>query len=254
MEPIISEIKKKKELSDLPNDLVKEELDKILKKYNFKLTDNKKTNKTIIKLVRAELRKYSGRYEISSKKRDSLMDENNWEELLKKHSSTKERINSYPEIKELIFKNKPKSILDLGCGINPIAIANKNTKYYAYDIKEKELNLLKEFFKKENILGEVFFVDIRKVKEYPKTDICLIFKVLDLVDSKRHENAKIIFEKVKSKEIIISFSTRTLSGKKMSVPRRPWFEKYLEKNNISFEVYQTINEIFYIIRRKPLHQ
>ncbi|MDP4039472.1 MAG: hypothetical protein Q8P57_02745 [Candidatus Pacearchaeota archaeon] len=249
---IISEIKKKKELSDIPNSLIKEILEKSLKK-NFKNSieeiKNKKQLKIIIKEVRSELRKYTGRFQISSKKRIALLKENRIEELLKTHSSTKERFLDYKILKSEIKKLNPSSILDLGCGLNPIIIANNKIKYYAYDIKKDELNLISEFFKNNKINGKTVYKDIKKVKRFPKTDLTLILKVLDIIDQKGHRNAKEIIQKISSKNIIASFSLITLSGKPMSFPRRYWFEKTLEILNLKFKVKRTKTEIFYIINR-----
>ena len=54
---------------------------------------------------------------------------------------------SNDELKEIIKKLNPKSILDLGCGINPLALAEKGVKYYASDINSEDLNIVREFFK-----------------------------------------------------------------------------------------------------------
>jgi len=56
-------------------------------------------------------------------------------------------------------------------------------------------------------------------------DLCLIFKVLDIIEKKTHKNAEKILKAINAKRMIISFSTRTLSGKPMEYPRRLWAEK-----------------------------
>ncbi len=252
MNQLVSKIKEKRELSDLPDSLVKEALKDYLKKRNIDIPKKEKQQKIIVKEVRAELRKYTGRFQIKSpfEKRKKLLEEYKIIELLKTHTSTKERLDDYDKIKELIYSSNPKSILDLGCGLNPIAIAKNGVKYYAYDIKESELRLIELYFKKNKIQGKTFFEDIREIEEFPKTDMCLIFKTLDIIESKGHKKAMEILQKIPSKKIIVSFSTKTLSGKPMNSPRRQWFENLLNALNYKFEIFKIKNEIFYIIEKK----
>ncbi|MCH7536068.1 MAG: hypothetical protein IH948_10090 [Bacteroidetes bacterium] len=107
----------------------------------------------------------------------------------------------------------------------------------------------KEFFKKNKIKGKTFLRDIRKIKEFPKTDLCLIMKTLDIVETKGHSQATKIMKNLNSKNIIVSFSTRTLSGKPMNSPRRQWFENLLENLEYKFKIINSNNEVFYFIEK-----
>jgi len=246
---VIKKIKEKPELSDLPNSLVKEVLENYLKKNKLKIPENKKQLKLIVKEIRAELRKYTGRFQIKDKKRRELLEKNKIQDLLKTHSSTRERINQYDTLKNLIKKLGPKSILDLGCGLNPIAISKSfpKIKYFVYDIKGNELKLIDYFFKKNKISGQTFLKDIKSLKKFPKTDLTLILKTLDIIETKNHDHAREILKKLKSKNIIVSFSTKTLSGKPMRFTRRLWFENILESLGKKFKTKKIDNEIFYIM-------
>jgi hypothetical protein len=252
MEELINQIRKKKELTDISINLVKDVLDNYLEKNNFRMPETKKERKVIIKEVRAELRKYVGRFQVSGskKKRLELLRENKIDCLLKTHSSTKERLESgtYKLLFHYLTEISPNSILDLACGLNPLSVSSEfpKSKYYASDIKVDELNLLKEFFKKNKISGETFVADIRNEKTYPKTDVCLLLKVLDIIEKKGHKKTKNLLEILKCKNLIISFSTKTLSGKKMRFPERRWLEPILKDLNYIYKIEESSNEIFYI--------
>ncbi|MGV8142870.1 MAG: hypothetical protein ACP5NS_04555, partial [Candidatus Pacearchaeota archaeon] len=74
MDSIVLEIKSKKELSDIPDDIVTEALSQYLEKHKISLPENKKARKFLIKAIRSELRRYSGQYSLSSKsKKDKLL-------------------------------------------------------------------------------------------------------------------------------------------------------------------------------------
>ena len=175
-------------------------------------------------------------------------------ELLKSHTSTKERLAFYPKFKNIVKKINPNSILDLGCGLNPIALSNffPNTFYYAYDIKKEDILLVEKFFKKNNINGKLFIADIRKVENFPKADLTLILKTLDIIDTKNHFISKSILKNIECKYFIISFSTHTLSGKPMNFPRRAWFENILKELNFKFAIIKSKNEVFYVAEKNKL--
>ncbi len=185
---LLKKIKQKKELIGLADSIVFSSLEKYLQKYKINLNEiSKKQLKIIIKDLRAELRILTGRFQKSLKDKSKIFASNKIERLLKTHSSTAERLEFYPELKKIISSLNAKSILDLGCGLNPLVLASSKTYYYAYDIREDELFMIKEFFKKNKIRGKTFVYDLRAIQgDLPKADICLLFKVLDIIDDKKH--------------------------------------------------------------------
>lgn len=248
---LVKKIKEKKELSSLADQLIIDTLNNYLKKHNLSLEKvSDPDSKIIVKEVRAKLRVFSGRYQKSLKDRKKFLNDNSLQELLKTHSSTAERLEFYPTLKKIIKELKVNSILDLGCGLNPIALASPEIKYNASDIKQDELSLIKLFFKKNQIKGNVFIYDLKRIKEdLPKSDLCLLFKVLDILEEKEHKIAEEIIKKTPCKKILVSFATKKLSGKPMSQPRRFWFEKMLTRLNLKFEKFSSRNEIFYLIEK-----
>ncbi len=244
---LIEEIKRKKELSGLADSLVSNISENYLKKHNITLKNLKqKEIRIIIKDIRAELRNLAGRFQKSLKKIE-LKDEN-INEILKAHASTSERFDFYPELKSLIKSLKISSILDIGCGLNPIALADKKVYYYASDINEENLRLIRKFFQEYKIRGEVFIYDIKNPNtNLPKADLCLMLKLLDIIETKSHEISKAIIKKIDCKYILISFATTTLSGKKMRHPKRKWLEFLLKNLNYEYKTFSSNNELFYLV-------
>lgn len=225
---IILKIKEKKELSGISNKIIEEILDNYVKSNAINLSNIKERDvKLIIKFVRDKLRKLSGRFS----------------------RSAEERLEFYPELKSLIEKLKIKSILDLGCGQNPIYIAEKNITYYACDINESDLTKVREHFQKNKIKGKVFFCDLRKDNKFPKADICLILKVFDAIETKGHKLAEKILLSLNCKYILISFPTKTLSGRPMNHPQRGWIERLLTRLGYKFEIIKSKNEIYYLSQK-----
>lgn len=251
MENIIKKVKEKPELNNLPDSLVENAINEYLKKNRLQIPKSEKEIKLVVKEIRAELRKYAGQYASKEniKKREELLSENNFDDLLKQHSSTRERLGDYDFVKSIISEINPKTILDLGCGINPIAISKKGIKYHCYDINENDLKIVREFFAKNDIDGDTHHLDIRNIEVYPKVDLCIIFKVLDILGNNRNEISQSLIKNIDSKFFLVSFATRTLSGKKMNSPYRRWFEKILKNLKLNYEIKRTNQELFYIIKK-----
>lgn len=253
LKELVQKIKKKKELSGIDNSIVLAALERCLKKAGLDASMLSGQNeKIIISDTRAELRKISGRFQAFSKEwknRFELLEQNNIPALLKTHSSTAERIDFYPKLKEFIASLNVNSILDIGCGINPIALASKGTCYYACDINEEELALIGEFFKSRGINGKIFVCDVEKtqISSLPKAELAIIFKVLDIIPNKIKVTESLL-SNLGSKYLLFSFSTKTLSGKQMKFPRRFWLERIIKKRNLNYKLFSSPNEIFYFIR------
>lgn len=251
---IVAKIQKKKELAGLSSSIVTRAVAQYMKKIPINQEQlTPRQEKLLIKEVRAELRSLTGQFQKSAGKRQYLFEHNDILNLLKTHTSTAERLSFYPQLKKIIHDLKARSILDLGCGLNPIALAEPALLYYALDIKEDELALVKRFFDKNKINGEVKIADLRTLhaNELPSADICLLFKVLDLIEQKGHKRAEALISAIPCRYILASFSTKTLSGKSMNHPQRGWIEQLSKRLGFSFTLINSRNEIFYLIE-KPI--
>ncbi len=138
---IVADIKRKKELAELSDAFLLEKVILHLQK-NQKLTSflEEKCNpksavyKETIKRIREQLRRSYGLFHphqtppeillhwstTTPKEQSDLLNE-----ILKTHSSTKERLTAYPSLYKRIFDitGKPSSILDLACGLNPFSLS-----------------------------------------------------------------------------------------------------------------------------------
>ncbi|PIN93764.1 hypothetical protein COU54_01895 [Candidatus Pacearchaeota archaeon CG10_big_fil_rev_8_21_14_0_10_31_24] len=251
IQEIISKVKEKRELQGISNDIIQEILNKYLSKYRINLTAiNPSGLKLLIKEIRSELRNYNGRFQINLQDRDNLIGDEDYDSLLKTHTSTSERFEDYRSIKEFISSCKVKSILDLGCGLNPLAMADSSVKYYASDIREDELKIISRFFKSNKIDGQTFIYNLKNItQDLPSVDICFLMKVLDILEKKSHKLAEKILSSIDTKYFLISFSTKTLSGRPMNHIRRVWMEYSLKRLNYQFKILKLKNEIFYLVTK-----
>ncbi|MSS75253.1 hypothetical protein EXS73_03530 [Candidatus Pacearchaeota archaeon] len=231
MDALIAKIKNKKELSGIPDKYIATLLAPY---YTKNKTISSKDEKMLLKIIRNQLRKTTGRYHTKSGT---------------EHVSTAERTFFYPQLDEKIAALHPKSILDVGCGQNPLFQARKGIFYYAYDLNEKDLARVQAHFTHEQIAGIIKTTDITQETSFPKVDLVLAYKILDIIDTKGHPKATQVLRALDTKHLLASFPTISLSGKKMKTTHRLWFEQALRTNGYTFETFASSNELFYLARR-----
>ncbi len=287
---LIQDIKNKKELKNLDDSFVSEKLNsffenrtyeqekqKIISKLNnsksYKQFMKSKEHDFLLKSIRAELRTIYGVFiDEHSNKKEELLKEKKYKEILNLHQSTKERIKSYDEIYKQIFnmlkknsdekiKNKKISIMDLACGLNPISavfIKEKINKYFASDISKSDCNFLNEFFKIEKIDGNAVAYDLTKSDDVDKIsklskeyDVCFLFKTLDSIEFIEWGLSEKLIEKIHSKFIVVSFPTLSIGGKKtIDKTKRKWFEDLLILKEYKYKTFEVDTELFYFVKNK----
>lgn len=276
---LISDIKKKKELQSIDDNFVRESLIKHLQqepKLLNSLRDNfnpkSKAYVSVIKTIRSQLRRVYGLFRDDPSKRKKLVQEllmasgagttqraDIIKQILSTHSSTEERLLFYDRLYAEIFAitGKPKTLLDLGCGINPFSFSYTKLQkcvYFAQDINEEEIGSINQYFQllhKENssFSGKAVVADIAAAV-FPTADVCFLFKMTDVIDKgKGHKKTEELLKRIPAKYIVVSFPTKTMSGKEMTAPRRSWMEWLCKRLGYEYTVLEFPNELFYVVKK-----
>ncbi len=256
---LVADIKQKKELRGISAAFVLKELEKVLRKETklqkellLRWNSRSSAYKMVVKKVREQLRRVYGLFRVIEQGK-----------TLETHLSTKERWSFYSELYRQLFAitGKPKIILDLGCGLNPLSLPFmklKEVRYYAYDLSEEEIQIINSFFQKKHenhkkVVGKAILADITdipKMKELPAADVAFLFKVTDVLDrNKGHTVTEEVLKAVPAQYVVVSFSTKTMSGKLMTAPRRKWMEWLCWRLGWKYAVLEFKNEIFYVARK-----
>jgi len=289
---LLQEIKRKKELQEISDEFVVKELLNYLRqdhKAQKFLSQLKPLNpksaqyKTILKEVRAKLRIVYGlfREDRDLSRREELisdllakapsltsnllsaktvLDYQAIIEILKTHSSTKERAGLYEKLYQDIFAitGPPRTILDLGCGINPFSIPLMkldSLRYYAYDLSVEEIEGLNDFFRllsriNPEVIGKAEVLDILQFSRLPPADIAFLFKMTDVLEQgKGHKVTERILKLIPASFVVVSFPIKTMSGKKMNFPRRRWIELMCKRLGYAFNLIESENELFYVLKK-----
>lgn len=225
-----------------------------------------KSEKSLIKAVKNKLHQIYGAflYKEYLKRIDDLLlllERNNRSikdiiiEILKLHQSTKERIGIYEEVYKEIFEvtQKPNSILDLACGLNPFSIPFMNIggpiEYYAYDIDSALVERINKFLNILDYRGLAKRKDVLFENIEESTDICFIFKFLPIAERIKKGLALKLLSGINSKFIIVSFPLKSIGGKEKGMLENysRTFEPIFEEKYKITKKFILGNEIFYIL-------
>jgi len=176
-------------------------------------------------------------------------------EIMRRHHSTNMRLKNLEEFYSAIFSRLPpvRSIADIACGFHPLAIPwmslHRSTKYYAYDIYEDLIEFLKRFMSLVDVEG---YAEVRDVVQYPpkvKVDLAFILNTIPVLEQIENGAGVKIFNMVRADYKVISFPTKSLSGKNKGMRSyyESVFQRILQKKRDVWKL-ETVNELVYIVK------
>jgi hypothetical protein len=270
---IITKVRTKK-YATVDEQVVREKINEFLKKEPklakklSSFAEKSSEVERIIKYVKQELHRSYGAFQKEHTKRAALLEKlrsvktekeflDIHKQLLLTHSSTKERIALYDHLYDELFKKTGvrNIVLDLGCGLNPASLPwmNIQKRYIASEFNRSDTEFIQHYFslvknKFPNVELQTEVIDLKrdleKLKKIP-ADVVFAWKVFDILTTKEVEA---VVKSCNATYLIASFSTKTLGEKRMTKPRRTWFEMMLNRIDVEWDTKEYDNEIFYIIR------
>jgi hypothetical protein len=269
MRELISAIKAKRGLANLDDAFVEERVLKIFssdarikRKFeqskSFAQFSRSREYDLLLKAVRKELRVIYGVFQRDGRRMPSSEEE--LDAVLATHVSTRERMPYldalYAELARRI--PAPKVLLDLGCGLNPLtwhAMARHGWRpqVIGIDVSSEDVRFLEEAMRALKIPGKAITLDL--VKGHAKldaisADVALCLKLLDTLEEQERYVSYALLDRVRAPWIVVSFSTLSLGGKKrISVAKRAWFERLLERKGWPHETFTVGDELVYVVRK-----
>jgi len=177
--------------------------------------------------------------------------------ILESHQSTSERMSIMEKAWEEVFgiSGKPRSVLDIACGLNPFAIPfmglPKKTKYIAYDIDVRIADYLNRFFAIMGIAGRAECRDIL-VRPYEKeVDVALLLKTIPSLEQQSIGSGREIIENLKAKCVVVSYPTASLSGidRGMAENYHESMMRMISGLEVEHELVEFSGEVFYVIKK-----
>jgi 16S rRNA (guanine(1405)-N(7))-methyltransferase len=181
-------------------------------------------------------------------------------EIMESHTSTSERVLFMEQFYPDLFKRigKPKKILDLACGLNPFAVLwmdlEQDVEYYAYDIDTRFIALINTFFGYLNRNYKAQCSDILVSIPEKEADVVFLLKTLTCFEQQEKGISEKIITSLKAKHIVISFPSRSLTGKAKGMENyyHSFAVELINHLNLDYFKLDYPNEVFYVLNKKLL--
>lgn len=176
-------------------------------------------------------------------------------QVLAQHASTAERIPFMTEFYRILFEEigTPTSILDLACGLHPLAFPWMNlstsTQFHAYDILQPRIDLINDFFQK---IGMAALAENRDILVSPPpihADLAIFFKEAHRFDKRQPGCNRAFWAHLKVDLLAVSLPVQNLSGTHslLEQHRRLVLENLPQPKFVSELIIE--NEIVFLIER-----
>ncbi len=159
--------------------------------------------------------------------------------ILALHASSKERLPCIDAFYAFVCgemrgkTGRAASVLDIGCGFHPFALpwmeAGRDVRYHAFDIGSGNVETLNRYFARAGFANARALLR-NALEELPGTacDVAFVLKLLPLLEQQRKGSAKDLLERISAARIVVSFPTRSLSGREKGM--ESFYSDFMEKN------------------------
>lgn len=156
------------------------------------------------------------------------------EAILRLHASTRERLDYVAELYAAVWRltGRPKSVLDLACGLNPLALPwmglPEDVSYTCIDIDHRLIALIDRLFqlavRQERRTGfqPVFAARCDDILVSPPTDtpdVALLMKTLPCLEQQEAGASLRLLGELRARHVVVSFPTRSLGGRQCGMER-----------------------------------
>lgn len=144
--------------------------------------------------------------------------------LMELHTSTSERLPILPEFFHTCLKPiaPVTSILDLACGLNPLAIPwmplAASFTYHCCDIYKDMIHFMQTFFNHFHIQGSASTCDLAGAVSLEKNQVSLLLKSIPCLEQLGKGTASRILDSIPSQHILVSFPVHSLGGRNKGMP------------------------------------
>ena len=173
--------------------------------------------------------------------------------ILSLHASTRERLPLaamdalYAQLFEMT--GKPRRVLDLACGLNPVYLAARGISVLGLDAHLGAVALVNRFAEENGLDARAEGADLRTAAlPNERFDLALVFKLLPLLGAEGYA----LLKRICAEYVAVSFPTRTLSGRSVGMERNysSAFEEHCPQRFAIADRFVAGNELIYVLKER----
>jgi 16S rRNA (guanine(1405)-N(7))-methyltransferase len=140
-------------------------------------------------------------------------------QIMAQHASTRERLSVLSHFYTTIFAGLPPvaSVLDLACGLNPLAIPwmglPPGAIYHACDIYSDQVDFLAAAMPLFGVSGDAFVCNLLAGAPPVSADVALLLKTIPCLEQADKNVGLRLVEAIDAPVVIVSFPARSLGGR-----------------------------------------
>jgi len=177
--------------------------------------------------------------------------------MMRLHNSTAERLPTLDTFYATCLKSLGaiNSVLDLACGLNPLAIPwmplTENFTYQAVDVVEPMMAFIAAYFELFGIQGNARVQDLSSWVPTESVQLVLMLKLVPLLDQMDKAIAPRLLEVLNTEHILLSYPLRSLGGhaKGMRLTYTKQFEKLTAGLPYTIQTFEYSNEIAFLLSK-----
>ncbi len=178
--------------------------------------------------------------------------------IMEAHNSTRERLplleSFYPRL--FAVTGAPQTVLDLACGLNPLAIPwmglPSGARYYAYDLHQRRVNFLNRALALFGVDGAAIFQDILVSPPRESGDVALLLKEIHRMEKRRRGIVLPLLDALEVRWIVLSSPTRSRTGRRaVKEAYREQVHGILAARPWPITEIEFANELLYCIAKAP---
>jgi 16S rRNA (guanine(1405)-N(7))-methyltransferase len=178
-------------------------------------------------------------------------------EMMRSHSSTSERLPIIEKFfKETLADIAPlKSILDLACGLNPLATVwmplASDAQYFGCDIFSDMTGFLNGFFAHVNLDGRFTTCNLTEMRFPNKAQVAFLLKTLPCLEQIDKGIGAELLERIPADHLLISYPVRSLGGraKGMGKTYETQFNELAAVKGWKFERFEFSSELAFLVTK-----
>lgn len=177
--------------------------------------------------------------------------------MMKLHASTQERLPFLDSFFQTCLASiaPVSSVLDLACGLNPLAIPwmplEKDCRYYACDVVDPQVDFLNAYFSLVGQNGSAFTCNLLQFIPQQNVQVAFMLKLLPILDQVDPNASANLLNQVNADHLLISYPSKSLGGrsKGMRHTYAEHFERITSGRQFKIHPFDFPNETVYLLSR-----